>query len=82
MRSRLSGYNKGDVNMIWKRQICPRCKTGKESYELDRRSDACPYINCCKKGKCIFLCHLINHQKQVYLKEINQVNHLKNLKYL
>ncbi len=40
--------------MIWKKQICPRCKTGKDSYELDKRSEACPYISCWKNGKCSF----------------------------
>ncbi len=38
--------------MILKKQICPRCKTGKESYELDRHSEVCPYIGCWKNGKC------------------------------
>ena len=35
-------------------QICPGCKIGKESFELDKHSDACPYICCCKNGKCSF----------------------------
>ena len=47
--------NKGGGRMIWKKQICPRCKTGKDSYELDKRSEACPYISCWKNGKCSIL---------------------------
>lgn len=33
-------------------QICPKCKTGKESYERDKHSTACPYILCWKDGEC------------------------------
>ena len=40
--------------MFWKKQICPKCKTGKESYELDQYSDICPYIDYWKSGKCPF----------------------------
>lgn len=34
--------------------LCPNCKTGKESYQLDRLSESCPYIECMKDGKCKF----------------------------
>jgi len=40
--------------MICENQICSSCKTGKESYELDKHSEACPYIGCWKDGKCSF----------------------------
>lgn len=43
-----------DIEMFFKKQICPRCKTGKDSYDLDQHSEACPYIGCWKKGKCSF----------------------------
>lgn len=47
--------NEGDdIEMLFKKQICPRCKTGKYTYDLDRHSEACPYIGCWKKGKCSF----------------------------
>ena len=44
----------GDDEMFWNKQICPRCKTGKWSYELDRHSEACPYIHCWRRNKCSF----------------------------
>ena len=34
--------------------LCPNCKTGKESYLLDRLSESCPYIECMQDGKCKF----------------------------
>ena len=40
--------------MFWKKQICPRCKTGKYTYELDPKSEVCPYIGCWKRNKCHF----------------------------
>lgn len=46
--------NEGADEMFWRKQICPRCKTGKYTYELDRHSEACPYIGCWKNGKCSF----------------------------
>ncbi len=46
--------NEGADEMNWKRQICPKCKIGKWSYDLDKRSMTCPYIKCWKDGKCHF----------------------------
>ncbi len=40
--------------MFWKKQLCPKCKTGKDSYDLDKLSENCPYIECFKNGKCQF----------------------------
>lgn len=40
--------------MFFKKQICPKCKVGKESYELDIHSEECPYIWHLKDGKCKF----------------------------
>ena len=58
-----SGSKKDDINFdnneennnrFCKKQICPKCKTGKESYNLDIHSDICPYIESYKNGKCRF----------------------------
>lgn len=46
--------NEGADEMFWKKQICPRCKTGRDSYILDEHSESCPYIGCWKDGKCQF----------------------------
>lgn len=27
-----------------KTKLCPRCRTGREMYEKDKRSDVCPYL--------------------------------------
>ena len=56
--------NEGDDEMIWNKQICPRCKTGKWSYELDRHSEACPYIHCWRRNKCSFYKPLEKHSKE------------------
>lgn len=46
--------NEGADKMFWRRQICPKCKTGRDSYTLDMRSGECPYIDCWNDGKCRF----------------------------
>ena len=47
--------NKGDnCEMFLKKQICPRCKTGKYTYDLDPKSETCPYIGCWRRNKCSF----------------------------
>ncbi len=43
-----------DDEMFCKKQICPSCKTGKYTYDLDKLSENCPYIGCLKNGKCKF----------------------------
>lgn len=40
--------------MFYKKQICHNCKTGKETYNLDRHSVFCSHIVCVKNGKCSF----------------------------
>ena len=50
-----SDNNKGDnCEMFLKKQICPRCKTGKYTYDLDPKSETCPYIGCWRRNKCSF----------------------------
>ena len=48
------GNSEEDDGMFLKKQICPNCKTGKESYELDQHSESCPYIGCWKNDECRF----------------------------
>ncbi len=53
-RSDEGADNQRKNDLFWNKQICPKCRTGKESYELDPKSDACPNISCWKNGKCPF----------------------------
>ena len=46
--------NEWDDDIFGKKQICPRCKTGRDAYDLDSKSDMCPNISCWKNGKCRF----------------------------
>ena len=46
--------NEGADDMFLKKQICPRCKTGKYTYDLDPKSEVCPYIGCWRRNKCSF----------------------------
>ncbi len=63
--------NEGDDNeMFCKKQMCPRCKTGKDSYELDKRSEACPYLGWWEKGKCSFFVPLEEPSKTGVLKKL------------
>ncbi len=36
------------------KQLCPICQTGKETYELDKKSPCCPYLTCHKLKSCPF----------------------------
>ncbi len=60
-----NGYD----NMFLKKKICPKCKTGKDSYELDKHSETCPYIDCWKNGKCYFFVPLENTPKKDVVSE-------------
>lgn len=64
--------NEGYDSTFWKKQTCPKCKVGKESYELDRHSDTCPYIGCWENGKCPFYVPLDKPQKS-FLKTYSKV---------
>lgn len=35
-----------------KRELCRHCKTGRRTYEIDGKSDECPYIYCHNGRKC------------------------------
>ena len=59
--------NKGDDDMFFKKQICPRCKTGKYTYELDPKSECCPYIGCWRRNKCHFYKPLEKSSKKGFL---------------
>ena len=48
---------------MFKRNLCPKCKTGKYTYELDRRSPVCPYIGCYSGKKCPMYVKLEKPQK-------------------
>ena len=48
---------------MFKRKLCPKCKTGKYTYELDKRSPVCPYIGCHNGKKCHMYVKLEKPQK-------------------
>ncbi len=37
---------------MFKRKLCPHCKTGKYTYELDPHSPECPYLSLHNGRKC------------------------------
>lgn len=58
--------NEGDDNEVfWNKKICPRCKTGKYTYDLDPKSEVCPYIGCWRRNKCSFYKPLNKEPKKV-----------------
>lgn len=48
---------------MFKRKLCPKCKMGKYTYELDKRSPVCPYIGCHNGKKCSMYVKLEKPQK-------------------
>ena len=58
--------SEGDDDMFLKKQICPRCKTGKYTYDIDLKSEACPYIRCWERNKCHFYKPLDKTSKKAF----------------
>lgn len=49
---------------MFRRKLCPHCKTGKRTYQLDSRSPECPYLACHNGKKCAMYKKLDEHKKQ------------------
>ena len=64
--------NEEDAEGVDETQICLRCKTGEYTYELDPKSEACPYVGCWKKGKCSFFVPLDKSSKMRTLKKMKR----------
>lgn len=73
--------NKGyDNEMFLKKRICSRCKTGKYTYELDPKSETCPYIGCWKKNRCYFYKPLDKPSKNGILSGFKKMRNTTNQK--
>ena len=53
---------------MFRRKLCPRCKTGKYTYELDRTSPECPYLGCYKGRKCAMYVKLDKPRKHGFFR--------------
>lgn len=71
--------NEGDDDMFLKKQICPRCKTGKYTYDLDPKSETCPYIGCWRRNKCSFYKPFDKNSKKRFLNGILNKQSDKNI---
>ena len=57
---------KGIVFMLWKRKaLCPNCRTGKKTYDLDSHSECCPFIHSYHKNGCKFYVPLEQEKKGI-----------------
>ncbi len=63
--------------MFWNKKICPRCKTGKYTYDLDPKSEMCPNINYWKNGKCQFYKPLDKPIKKGFFGRLKNKEHAK-----
>ena len=55
---------------MFRRKLCPHCKTGKRTYQLDNRSPMCPYIHCYKGRTCAMYEKLDEDKNQTILERI------------
>ena len=55
---------------MFRRKLCPNCKTGKYTYELDRHSPECPYLACHNGRKCAMYEKLDEPKKRSFLSRI------------
>ena len=55
---------------MFRRKLCPHCKTGKYTYELDRHSPECPYLACHNGRKCAMYEKLDEPKKRSFLSRI------------
>lgn len=53
-----------------RKKLCPHCKTGKYTYELDRHSPVCPYFYCHNGKKCAMYKKLDEPKKRSFLSRI------------
>ena len=74
-----SDNNEGADDMFLKKQICPRCKTGKYTYDLDPKSETCPYIGCWRRNKCSFYKPFDKNSKKRFLNGILNKQSDKNI---
>lgn len=49
---------------MFEKKLCPQCKTGKRTYQLDSSSTECPYIYCHNGKSCAMYERLDEHKKQ------------------
>ena len=71
--------NEEDDDMFFRKQICPRCKTGKYTYDLDPKSETCPYIGCWRRNKCSFYKPFDKNSKKRFLNGILNKQSDKNI---
>lgn len=62
-------YNEGAYEMFRRKQICPKCKTGRDSLRLDEHSEFCPYIGSLKNGRCPFYVPIEEPSKKEHLQD-------------
>ena len=55
---------------MFRRKLCPHCKIGKYTYELDSRSPECPYLACHNGRKCAMYEKLDESKKRSFLSRI------------
>lgn len=55
---------------MFRKKLCPHCKTGKYAYELDPRSPLCPYLSCHNGKKCSMFKMLGEPKKQSFISHI------------
>ena len=60
-------YSDNDEEFV--NQLCNNCKTGKESYDIDNRSEFCQYLRSWKDGKCEYYVPLENTSEYDLLKK-------------
>ena len=76
MSAKMRIKQKENVMFGRKKYLCSSCKTGKESFELDRHSEMCPYISFynCKKKKCNYYIPLVKDKKTFASKILGAFN--------
>ena len=55
---------------MFRRKLCPHCKTGKRTYELDSKSPECPYLGCHNGKKCAMYVPLEKEEKNGFLRRL------------
>lgn len=55
---------------MFKSKLCPYCKNGKKTYELDKNSPVCPYLYCHNGKKCTMYKKIDKPKKQTPFKRI------------
>ena len=67
------GWNALKSLKLFNKQLCPHCKNGKRTYELDEQSPMCPYLACHNGKMCAMFEKLKTPEEKCFWNRIKKL---------